>query len=173
MFTEQRRTKKVIVKTLNFTALGLAILFAGAQFIRPARVNPPIMPGQSIEHHVALTPEVASILKRSCDDCHSNRTEWPLYSNIAPVSWFVTDHVKDGRRHLNFSEWGKLDDEDAEWALNAICKFSKGGAMPLDSYTLMHRTARLSTADVKTLCDWSAAEQRRIAARRPISRPIN
>ena len=151
-------------KLLKLAVVALSLLFAAAQFIRPARVNPPVVAGRSIEERAALTPQVSEVLNRSCMDCHSNRTDWPWYSNVAPVSWFVIDHVNHGRRHLNFSEWTSYDRAEAEEHLKAICAFSKGGLMPLDSYTLIHRGARLSNADMKTLCDWTGAEQRRLAS---------
>lgn len=171
MYQAERRTKKRLVNVLKITAVVLAAVFAGAQFIRPARTNPPVVPGHAIESHVQMTPAVAAVLKRSCDDCHTNRTDWPWYSNIAPASWFVADHVEHGRRHLNFSEWSRLDEDEALEMLDAVCRISKAGVMPLDSYTLIHRRAKLSPADVKTLCDWTHTEQQRLAARQPSTRP--
>jgi hypothetical protein len=151
-------------KFLKVAAAFLLTLFAGVQFVRPARVNPPVVAGLTLEERASVTPEVAGVLKRSCMDCHSNGTNWPWYSNVAPVSWFVIDHVNHGRRHLNFSEWGEYDHRKTEYLLKDICKTAKSGFMPLDSYTLIHRGARLTPADVKDLCDWSGAEQRRLAS---------
>src|SRR5580658_1204129 len=84
---------------------GLAALLAVAQFIRPARTNPVSAPGRTLEDVVSVPPEVESVLARSCADCHSDRTRWPWYSGVAPVSWFVINHVQEGRRHMNMSEW--------------------------------------------------------------------
>jgi hypothetical protein len=143
-------------------AFALAALFAAAQFVPSGRTNPPVGQGRSIESHVRMTPEVAGLLERSCDDCHSNRTDWPWYSNVAPASWFVIDHVNHGRSHLNFSEWGKYSRRDSVELLNGICATTKGGSMPLDSYTLVHRGARLGPRDWQTLCKWAGDEQERI-----------
>jgi hypothetical protein len=151
-------------KVLKVAAAFLLLSFAGVQFVRPERVNPPAAAGQSLEEHARVPAEVAGVLKRSCMDCHSNRTDWPWYSNVAPVSWFVTDHVNHGRRHLNFSEWGRYERRRADGLLEEICKTVKSGFMPLDSYTLVHRGARLTPADVKMLCDWAGEEQRRLAS---------
>ncbi len=60
-----------------------------------------------------MPPQVEEILGRSCNDCHSNLTEWPWYTNVAPVSWLIAHHVNEGRRHLNFSEWLRPDVQDA------------------------------------------------------------
>jgi hypothetical protein len=150
-------------KVLKAVSAIFILLFAGAQFVRPGRVNPPAVAGQSLEESARVPTEVAGVLKRSCMDCHSHRTDWPWYSNVAPASWFVTDHVNHGRRHLNFSRWGEYDRRDAGELLEGICLTTKGGSMPLGSYTIVHRGARLTPADVKTLCDWTVEERRRLA----------
>jgi hypothetical protein len=150
-------------KVLKVAASVLFLLLGCVQFVRPERVNPPGAPGQSLAEHARLTPEAAAVLERSCMDCHSNRTDWPWYSNVAPASWFVTDHVNHGRRHLNFSRWGEYDRRRADSLLRDICRTAKSGFMPLGSYALVHRGARLAPADVETLCDWAGGERRRLS----------
>jgi cytochrome c551/c552 len=152
-------------KIMRWLLVVLACLFVVAQFSRPARTNPAIDQSLALQAHVQVSPQVASIIDRSCADCHSNKTRWPWYSNVAPVSWLVIDHVNHGRSHLNFSEWGRYNRREAEGMLNEICKEVKSGAMPLSSYTPMHPGSKLSTEDVKTLCDWTNAESARIANR--------
>lgn len=150
-------------KVLKAVAALLLLTFAGVQLVRPERVNPPAAAGRSLEEHASVPPEVAGVLKRSCMDCHSNRTDWPWYSNVAPASWFVVDHVNDGRRHLNFSRWGEYDRRRADNLLHEICETAQSGYMPLASYTLVHRGARLSPGDVETLCGWAGEERRRLS----------
>ena len=135
------------------------------QFVRPARTNPAVDQSQTIQAHLQVPANVGAILDRSCQDCHSNTTRWPWYSNVAPLSWWVIDHVNDGRRHLNFSEWGGYDTRKARKKLEEICDEVKGGSMPMSSYTQIHGSAKLSPEDVKVLCEWSAAELARIAQR--------
>lgn len=149
---------------LKWLVVVVACLFVAAQFKRPARTNPPVDHSQAIEAHTEIKPEVASILARSCHDCHSNRTAWPWYTNVAPVSWFVIDHVDQGREHLNFSEWGRYDQRKREKRLQEICEEVQSGAMPLSSYTPLHSYAKLSPEDKKALCDWTQAERERLAA---------
>ena len=151
-------------KVLKAVAVFFVLLLAGAQFVRPERVNPPAVAGQSLEEHARVPPEVARVLERSCMDCHSNRTDWPWYSNVAPASWFVIDHVNHGRRHLNFSRWGQYTRRDRLSLLNQICTTTKGGSMPLGSYTLIHRSAQLTPRDWQTLCTWSGEEQERLVS---------
>lgn len=148
---------------LRWAIIILAVLFVVVQFIaRPAKTNPTSDPARSIEAQTHMTPAVANILKRSCNDCHSNNTRWPWYSHVAPVSWFVTDHVNHGRNSLNFSEWPE-DNEEARGRLQQICGVVSKGIMPLSSYEAIHHNAKLSTDDVKTICDWTRTERERFA----------
>ncbi len=139
---------------------GLVII----QFLGAAKTNPPSDPSQSIESRLHVTPPVAAILDRSCNDCHSNKTRWPWYSNVAPVSWFVIDHVNEGRQNIDFSEWGRYTQRDVDGLLKQICREVRAGVMPLSSYTPLHPGSKLSAEDVKTLCDWTAAERAKIGA---------
>src|SRR5262252_5177444 len=96
-------------RVLKIAAILLVVLVIGIQAIRPARTNPPIDESQTINAKTAITPDVSSILDRSCRDCHTNKTVWPWYTNVAPVSWRLSNRVHDGRRSSNTSAWGKLD----------------------------------------------------------------
>lgn len=134
-----------------------------SQFFGPAKTNPAADASQSIDTRLQVTPPVAAMLGRSCNDCHSNKTRWPWYSNVAPVSWFVIGHVNEGRENLNFSEWGRYTQRDVDGLLKQICREVKAGAMPLSSYTPLHPGSKLSAEDMNLLCDWTTAERARIA----------
>jgi heme-binding protein len=156
---------KTVLRVLKWVGVAMVCLFIGLQFVRPARTNPPVDPSQTMQARVQMPPEVAAIVDRSCQDCHSNATRWPWYSNVAPFSWLLVDHVNEGRQHLNLSEWGRLDTRRAGKKLEEICDEVKDGAMPIDSYTWIHRSARLSAKDVGTLCNWATAERTRMGQR--------
>ena len=100
-------------KTIGYSAIFLAILLAAIQFIQPDRTNPPINPSATFKAIAGPGSEIGAIVDRACRDCHTNDTQWPLYSRIAPISWLVANDVKQGRAHLNFSEWGYLSPEMA------------------------------------------------------------
>lgn len=154
--------KRHLVGTiLKWIAIVLAVVFAALQFVRPARTNPPVDAARSLEAHTRITPEVAAILDRSCNDCHSNQTRWPWYSHVAPVSWFVIDHVNEGRQTMNFSDWAQYDRSHRQGLLKLICREVKSGAMPLNSYLRLHHEAKLSSADAETLCAWANVESQR------------
>ena len=154
---------KTVLRILKWVAIVLVVALVGIQFVRPARTNPPVDKSQTIEAFTQMTPEVTSILDRSCRDCHSNQTVWPWYSNVAPLSWWVIDHANQGRSNLNYSEWGKLAPDRRDRKLRQICDEVQDGVMPLTSYLPMHPTAKLSEQDKKTLCDWTDKERERLA----------
>ncbi len=154
---------KTILRVLKWIAIGLIVVFLGIQFVRPARTNPPVDESQTISARTQMTPEVAAILDRSCRDCHTHKTVWPWYTNVAPISWWLSNHVNDGRKDLNLSEWGRLPPDRQDRKLRQICDEVSDGVMPLSSYLPMHPQARLSEQDKKTLCDWVDAERARMS----------
>jgi len=152
-------------KIVKWTFVVLACPFLVAQFIRPARTNPITDQSVSLESQLHVEPQVANILDRSCNDCHSNKTRWPWYSNVAPVSWWMVGHVNDGRRDLNFSEWGSYDKRRQSRRLDQMCNLAKSGVMPLGSYTPMHSGSKLSGDDLRALCVWTNSQSNAIADR--------
>ena len=154
---------KTFLKIIKWVVIVVALLLVGIQVVRPARTNPAVDASQTLEAHTQMSPEVTKIFQRSCNDCHSNKTTWPWYSNVAPVSWWVIDHVNHGRSHLNYSEWGKQAPADQNHSLQEICDEVMGGKMPLPSYLPMHPSARLSEQDKKVICDWTEAERQRLS----------
>lgn len=151
-------------KWIKRILLALAVLLVVAQVIRPARTNPPLDPAKELQ-----APEpVASILVRSCQDCHSHRTIWPWYSQVAPVSWLLARDVREARRHLNFSEWTTQTPRRTAHKFEEVCEMVfESHEMPLWFYVPLHPSAKLSDADRKTLCDWAKAERARIIKEHP------
>lgn len=153
-------------KTRSIFKWVVIILFAAfviIQFVRPARTNPPVDPAKTIDSNLQVSPQVAAIFDRSCNDCHSNKTVWPWYTNVAPVSWLLTSHVNEGRHDMNLSEWGSYDKDKQSRRLRDMCEQIQDGNMPLSTYTPLHPKAKLSAEDVKTICDWANAERARLS----------
>ena len=144
--------------------VGAAVLFGGAQLIPVELTNPVEDPALTVEASTTMPDEVRGIITRACQDCHSFRTEWPWYSNVAPVSWFLADHIRHAREHVNLSEWGLMEPTDADHALDEMCEEVEKDGMPLASYRWMHSEARLSEEDKYAICDWAGAERGRIRA---------
>lgn len=116
------------------------------QFLPVARTNPPVK--AAFDGPIA----VREIFQRSCYDCHSNQTEWPWYSRVAPASWLVADHVYEGREELNFSDWPAYDDAHTR---EEIVEVTTEGEMPLPSYLWIHHRAKLSPDDLAVLRQWA------------------
>jgi hypothetical protein len=135
-------------KGLKTAARVLVSAIVAAQLVRPDRANPVTDPACSIQ---AQTRELGAILDRSCRDCHSNKTVWPWYANLAPASWLMAHGVKKGRRAVNFSEWAAYRPEKQLALLAASCEDVRAGRMP-GPWTLLHPEAKLSPSDVQTIC---------------------
>ena len=138
-------------------ALGAIAIVVVIQAFRPSRTNPPIDAKQEITAAMNVDAGVQSILNRSCNDCHSNRTVWPWYSEIAPISWGVASDVRDGRRHMNLSEWGSYPDYKRKDLLDKACKMVTQRDMPPFTYGLVHRQTQLSDPERETICRWTKA----------------
>lgn len=124
------------------------------QFKRIDTINPVT---DSTKDYVVIAKapqEIRDLLRTSCYDCHSNETNYPWYSNIAPVSWYVGNHIKEGRRHLNFSEWGNYEMKRKIKKLEDCVTELEEDEMPLSSYTLIHAHAKLSAENKATLIEW-------------------
>jgi len=125
-------------------AVALAV-FVALQLVNPRIVNPPVTA------ELAAPPEVKRVFRNSCYNCHSNETQLLWYDRIAPASWFVASDVYEARRHLNFSEIGKLPAAQQKAALYEAVNMIQLGAMPLKSYKLLHPMARVSPEDLDVL----------------------
>src|SRR5687768_4349210 len=143
-------------KFARWTGLAAAAVAIAIQFVRPARTNPPTDPSRTLFALMDVPTDAAAVLDRACRDCHSNETRWPWYSHVAPASWLVIDHVNHGRSHFNLSEWSTYDRARQAELLKDSCELARKEAMPMPSYLIAHRGARLSPADIDSLCTWAA-----------------
>ena len=126
----------------------------GVQLVPVDRNNPPVDSSKTLYALHPTPSEVHAVFERSCRDCHSNETNWPWYSRIAPVSWMVASDVHNGRKHFNLSEWGTYPEERKLRKLGEICEQVKNEDMPDEKYTLIYRSARLDRQQRAMLCDW-------------------
>jgi hypothetical protein len=133
--------------------LGLLVGLILIQFISPERND---SGDRSNDYTTAMQvpKEVKEIIKTSCADCHSNKTEYPWYSNIAPVSWYIANHVNDGREHLNFSEWTAYNKDQKDHIIKDLEEELEERNMPLKSYLLIHKDAKLTQEQYNILLVW-------------------
>jgi hypothetical protein len=143
----------------------VCVLLVAIQFVPAGRTNPPVDHAQTLERTLTVPPDVKAILDRSCRDCHSNQTVWPWYSHVAPASWLLVNDVNHAREEMNFSEWGAENPDAQRDSLLEICRKVKKGAMPLGTYTLLHKEAALTPADVTKLCTWTETARQELRAR--------
>ena len=138
------------MKTLKIMALWLLGTFVLIQFIWIDVPNPP---KATPVDEIKAPPKIKNILSRSCYDCHSNHTNWPWYSYVAPVSFEVRTHVKNGRNWLNFSIWNKYDEQKKQKLLKSMAK-AIDWKMPPPDYMLIHKNARLTPEDRAEIKKW-------------------
>ncbi len=133
-------------------AVVFVVVVAAAQLVRPQRANPPTDASRTIQAQVGTASGLVAVLDRSCSDCHSNRTVWPWYTQIAPISWLMEYGVTEGRKAVNFSEWAAYPPGLQRQLLVGSCRDASEGKMPGSPYTLLHPEARLSAHDIETIC---------------------
>jgi hypothetical protein len=147
--------KKIFKRTFQVLLLALVVI----QFFRPAKniASGPAAFAKDIATAHTVPADVQLIFQKACYDCHSNNTEYPWYSNIQPVAWWLGDHIKEGKKELNFSEFAGYSIRRKYKKLEEINKEVKEGEMPLESYTLIHTNAKLTDADRLTIATWTTA----------------
>lgn len=134
----------------------LLVAFVAIQFFRPTKnlANGPQALAKDITTIHAVPSDVQAILQKACNDCHSNNTNYPWYSYIQPVAWWLNDHIVDGKKHLNFSEFAGYNLRRQYHKLEEIEEQVKENEMPLSSYTLIHKDAKLTEAEKQALYSW-------------------
>ncbi len=150
------------MKYVKIAVVVLFVLFIVIQFYRPDFTNPPVVESENLLAGNQIPENVKSILVRSCGDCHTNETKYPWYSKISPASWFLADHINEGRRTLNFSNFHTYETRRKDKKLEEICEQIESKEMPLPSYLWVHWDAKLSEEEVKTLCDWANQEREKL-----------
>ena len=143
--------------------VSLLIIFVIMQFIRPARNSGPADTDIDIGHFVHVSDTVMHILKVSCYDCHSNHTEYPWYTNIQPVGLWLRNHVNEGKKEINFSDMSGMNKKKMYHKLKEIADQVLSGDMPLESYTIIHRYAKLDSAQIKLIKNWTDSARKELA----------
>lgn len=140
---------------IKAVSMGLLAIFAGMQCIRPEKNEGVAGQAQSdlFARHNA-PPDIRKLMENACYDCHSNRTRYPWYAEVQPGGWLLAKHVRDGKRLVNFSEFGELSPTRAKRQLEACIDEIEEGEMPLESYTWIHHEARLTEDQVRAIVAW-------------------
>ncbi|MDF7820987.1 heme-binding domain-containing protein [Runella sp. MFBS21] len=148
--------------------IGLGVVLVAIQLIRPER-NLSDDRTYDVSTKYAVPEDVKQILAVACNDCHSNKTEYPWYANIQPVAWFLDHHVTDGKRHLNFSNFTSRSVAYQNHKFEETIEMVKEGEMPLASYTYLglHAGANLTELQKQSLLNWAQANMDSLKAQYP------
>lgn len=126
--------------------LMLLVVVVLAQLFRPKTLS-----GTPTGDLTGVPKEVSNILRNSCFDCHSSQSDLRWYDQLTPVNFLVSSHIREGRKVLDFSKWdaipGPAQNNILYYSLNKILE----GEMPLPSYTMVHRNAKLSPSAIEIL----------------------
>jgi Haem-binding domain len=157
--------KKTLLSTafVLICAAGAASLAHPFGNVRTARSSAPLLADAPVPS------AVMGIVSRSCQNCHSEKTEWPVYSLVAPMSWMVEKDVRDARSHMNLSRWNDYDSDQRQQILSELGSLVRNKQMPPRRYLLLHPEARLSDSDSDQLYQWTRSERKRLKAQRPVT----
>ena len=154
----------MIKKILIFLLIALIAI----QFFHPKPNKSTGDQPNSIAKAYAIPADVESILKKACNDCHSNNTRYPWYSNIQPVDWWLDSHIKDGKKEMNLDEYSNRSLRYQYNKMKQTIDLVKKGEMPLESYTWIHKDAKLTEEEKSKLTDWAGSIMASMEAKYPI-----
>ena len=143
------------MKLFKKILLGIFIALVIIQFIRPAHNTSVQVLPTDIANIYAVPGSVQHVLTTACYDCHSNNTMYPWYADIQPMAWFMAYHVKNGKQDLNFSEFGSYSERKQQHKFKSIASQVKDDEMPVSSYKLMHKNARLTKEEQALIIEWA------------------
>jgi hypothetical protein len=146
--------KRGNVKILTWLLWGGIGLFLGVQFFRPQKNIQNNISKTDIRNVIPTSNEVINILDRACNDCHSDNTRYPWYAEIMPLGWWIDRHIKDGKRHLNFSISATYSVKKLDHKLEEIEEEINKENMPPSNYTIIHKNAKLTNEDKNNLLEW-------------------
>jgi len=160
---------------LKRIAIVLLVAFMAIQFVQPSKNNTNVLMTNDISTVVTVPDTVHHLLKTACYDCHSNNTNYPWYTNIQPVGWWLADHIEEGKSQLNFQEFAALKPKPGgkyktvaelqNHKLEEVRESQTDKWMPLDSYTWIHKEAKLTDGQRKLLMDWVDSASAQITAK--------
>ena len=132
----------------------LLAVFALMQFFQPNRNSGETALASDITKVYTVPDNVQAILKKACYDCHSNSTRYPWYTYVQPFGWMMNSHINEGKAELNFNEFASYSARRKRSKIKAIAGSIKDGSMPLASYTLIHRNAKLNNTEKDLILNW-------------------
>lgn len=146
----------------------LLAAFIVIQFIHPAKNKSEGVQPNFIGKVYPIPDDVTTILAKACNDCHSNNTRYPWYSKLQPVHWWLNSHIKDGKKHINYDEYTNKSLRNQYHKMEETIEMVKEGKMPLNSYTWVHKDAKLTSEEKNKLINWAQSVMDTMKARYPV-----
>jgi len=143
----------VIKKIIKYLGVLVLVTILLMQFFRPEKNNGGLEGISAFKTETNPSDKVFSILKTNCFDCHTNQTNYPWYAEIAPISYWLDDHVTHAKKDFNMSDWDTYSIKKKDHKLEELIEEVEEGEMPLNSYTWIH--GNLSKADKDLLIQWA------------------
>jgi len=137
----------------------IVLILIAIQFITIDRINPPADMNKDFITLSNPPAEIGQMIKSACYDCHSNHTKYPWYSDVAPISWVIKEHVNNGRRHLNFSIWPDYKEKKKDHKLEECIEMVKSGEMPMKGYVMLHEEAEITQDQKMALINWFTSKR--------------
>jgi hypothetical protein len=157
------RRENISLKKVLIVAGFAAVAAVGSSLIHPFGTTGISGDGQPILREAQIDPQTLAIIQRACQNCHSQRTEWPWYGRIAPVSWLLARDVQQARLHMNLSQWQDYSTDDRRRLLSEIGSAVRNHEMPVQRYALLHPEARLTDIERQQIYRWTRTERDRLA----------
>lgn len=144
--------------------LGFLVLLVAIQFFQPERNSSNEFSANHISKKYTIPDDVNLILEKACNDCHSNNTHYPWYANVQPVAWWLNHHIEEGKAEINFDEFLNYPAKKARHKMEEVNEMVKEGEMPLNSYTWVHKDAKLDQSEKLAIANWAVATMKTIEA---------
>ncbi|MUU78272.1 heme-binding domain-containing protein [Winogradskyella endarachnes] len=143
------------MKIFKKIVLLLLVVFIIAQFFGPDKNEGDFTSVEAFYADTNPPEDVKIILENACNDCHSDSTKYPWYSNITPVNYWLADHIEHGVKHFNVSKWNDYSDKKKDHKLDELIEMVEEKEMPLESYTWAHSEAKLSQDQIDAVINWA------------------
>lgn len=153
---------------LKKIGLVILIVLVAIQFI-PYEKNE----GKIAEHPISgsynIPDNVNKLLINACNNCHTNKSEYPWYASIEPVGYWLNNHIQEGKGDLNFDEFTNRSLAWQNHKFEEIIEMVEEKEMPLESYTYfgLHPEANLSDAERQVIIDWAKDQMEYLKATYP------
>jgi len=143
-----------MLKVLRILLIIFVAIFVIIQFFRIDKTNPEADMSKDFIQITKPPEEVALMIKNACYDCHSHHTKYPWYTDLAPFSWLIKQHIDIGRQNVNFSLWSDYPAGKANHKIEECFEEIEKGAMPMAAYLPMHPEAKFTPEQRQKLVDW-------------------